>query len=450
MIRHETRLVILFVTIFFCSQAYPNLLLNPDFEDLSAGTVNNGNNIGYAVPNWSSTGSSLNLVQIDGVTSAIETIAPYSDYVYGGFWLPRANAFWHYLGPQTDADNSGPGISKHYVDIVGGTATLFQTFTVPVCANGSSSAVVDYGASYSNRENRNAAVRVEMFDGAGLGTQLQTTGNLPLTGGLTSVYNWEQLSNTITLNRGQTYTFATVVTDFANVDNAFVVIQPSSSCGRTVGSTGGTAEYLQARNTMLLTYEPDRHRRLDKINRSRSLSGANKPTERLPFDLMLNGSNAIIATSAGRLDASDELGAWDFWIEGYLSGFMDDAKDVGLFGVGYAGVDYQLSNSVLIGMLFQLDHLDLDFDTLGDSINGTGWMVGPYVTVKLHEKLFFDLRGAWGQSGNSIEAAGSVSGKFNSDRWLLSGALVGEIQHGNWEIRPELQAKYISEHQNAF
>lgn len=449
-----------FTTSLACSLAVTaasaNVLLNPDFEDLTPSVPNNGNNIGYAVPNWMSTGSSMNLVQVDGVTPANELGPPppaYSDYVYGGFWLARSNPIWHFLGPESDADAPGPGIAQHYVDIVGGTATLFQSFTLPLCPDGNTTTLADveFGAHFTNRQNRGATVNISIHPGTGLSTALSGSfASFALVAAPTFNYPWTQVANTVSLTRGQTYTFATEVTDFANIDNAFATIQPASACSRSAGSEAGVAEYLQARNSLILAHEPDRHRRLDKINRSRSLSGASDGSEALPFDLFFDGNTARFAGSSNRLDAENALGAWDFWVEGYLAGFGDDAGSEGLFGVGYAGVDYQFNERAIVGVLLQVDRFDMDFDIPGDEINGTGWMVGPYATIKLHEKLFFDIRGAWGQSDNDVKSAAGTTGSFDTNRWLVSGALVGEVQHGNWEIRPELQGKYISERQAAF
>lgn len=421
--------------------ASANVLQNPDFETMPpAVTLNNGNNITtsgsnpFAVPNWTSVSGSgaLNLVRIDGP----------GGYSYGS------------NGPESDADYSGTGVVKHYIDIVNSSGGMFQTFTLPLCSSGTPDPIsVNFGAFFSNRNNSAGGFPARLAIIAGPnpgGTQVGTTTGPSFPGGSSQLYPWTLRDATTTLMRGQTYTFVASMGDFANVDNVFATIDPADLCPNAVGSEAGVAEYLQARNAMILAHEPDRHRRLDKLNRSRSLSGAADDSEPLPFDLLFDGNTARFTGSSSRLDAENALGAWDFWVEGYLAGFGDDAGSGGLFGVGYVGVDYQFNQRAIVGVMLQIDHFDMDFDTPGDEINGTGWMVGPYATIKLNENLFFDIRGAWGQSDNDVEAAGATTGSFDTNRWLVSGALVGELQRGNWEIRPELQAKYISEHQDAF
>jgi outer membrane autotransporter protein len=68
--------------------------------------------------------------------------------------------------------------------------------------------------------------------------------------------------------------------------------------------------------------------------------------------------------------------------------------------------------------------------TSGTDIDGKGWMVGPYVTTRLGENLFWQGRAGWGQSNNDIVAAGT--GTFDSSRWLVSSSLTGrwQIQDG--------------------
>lgn len=420
--------------------ASANVLVNADFETLPVVTLVNGNNITtsatnpFSVPNWLPVSGSgaLNLVRVDGP----------GGYNYGS------------SGPESDADYSGTGVTKHYVDIVNSAGGMYQTFTLPLCSSGSPDPIsVNFGASFSNRDNSAGGfpANLTIFNGPNpSGVSAGTTTGASLPGGLSQLYPWTLRDAITTLIRGQTYTFVARMGDFGNVDNVFATIDPADFCPSSSGGQASVVEYLQARNALLLAHEPDRHRRLDKINRSRSLSGTAGENESLPFDLFFDGNEARFSGSSSRLDAKNALGAWDFWVEGYLAGFGDDAGSEGLFGVGYVGIDYQFDDTAIVGILLQVDHFDMDFDTPGDEIEGTGWMVGPYATVKLHENLFFDVRGAWGQSDNEVKSATGIVGRFDTNRWLVSGALVGEIQRGNWEIRPELQGKYISERQAAF
>lgn len=424
------------VLVCISGSASANLLLNPGFEDVAGLPVSPGNNITdnqsspFAIPNWQKTGTfNINLVRVDGPGGLIN---------YGN------------QGPESDADYSGSGVEKHYLDqVASGNTRIYQTFSLPFCASGTPDPVaVDFGAEFSNRLDTTSSVFIEVSMVAGTNPSssplaIVTGPNLPP--GASRTYPWTLRSATANLTRGQTYTYSIRMSDSANVDNTFVIINPADSCPSVAHDQGNVAEFLQARNTMILDHEPDRHRRVDKIRGEQR-----KKSVALPYVTSITPNEASFQASAGELDAEGTLGAWDIWAEGAAAKFNDDAGRSGLFGISYFGVDYQLSPAALFGVMLQIDHLDMDFDTAGDAITGTGWMVGPYATVQLGEKLFFDIRGSWGESRNNVVSGGVNAGKFSTTRWLVSGALIGDLHFGNWTIRPELQAKYISENQEAF
>lgn len=424
------------LVVSFSTTASANILLNPGFEDVAGLPLTPGDNITdnlnnpFAIPNWQKTSTTnINLVRVDGPGGAIN---------YGN------------QGPESDADYSGSGVVKHYLDHVANSRMrIYQTFIFPICATGTPDpVVVNFGAYFSNRGDATSISFAHLGMVAGTNPSAPPLASITgssIPGGPSRTYIWELRGRNVTLTRGQTYTFTIQMSDAANVDNTFVTINPADECPIVANDQANVAEYIQARNTMILNHEPDRHRRLDKLNGAASGQAA-----ALPFAASITPNGGNFAASTGRLDAEGILGAWDIWAEGALARFDDAAGREGRFGVGYFGVDYQLSSAALVGVMLQIDHMDMEFGGSGDAIDGTGWMVGPYATVKLSERLFFDLRGSWGESRNEVETAGVTTGKFTTQRWLVSGALIGDFHIGNWTIRPELQAKYISEHQNSF
>lgn len=418
------------------SAASANLLSNAGFEDVGGLPLTPGDNITdnlnnpFAIPNWQKTGSfEINLVRVDGPGGTIN---------YGN------------MGPESDADYSGSGVVKHYLDQVANSNTrIYQTFSLPLCETGTPDPItVDFGAYFSNRLDATwfANLNVSIVPGTNpFATPLTAVNGPSIPPGTSRTYPWTLRSGTASLIRGQTYTFSVQMGDAANVDNTFVTLNPADACPSTNDVQSDVAEYLQARNAMILDHEPDRRRRIRKVKASDGGQSAARP-----FAAWATQDVMHVATSTGRLDAEGALGNWDIWTEGALARFEDTDGKSGHFGVGYVGVDYQLTSAALIGIMLQMDHLDMDFGRAGDAIAGTGWMVGPYATVHLGEKLFFDIRGAWGESQNKIQTAGVTTGKFKTSRWLASGALIGDFHFGNWTFSPELQAKYISEYQEAF
>jgi len=144
----------------------------------------------------------------------------------------------------------------------------------------------------------------------------------------------------------------------------------------------------------------------------------------------------------------------DVWVEGQYSGYNDSTGGLerdGNFRILYVGADYAIAPGILVGALVQVDDTreDIDDPTLLGEVEGTGWMVGPYIGIKLTDTLYFDARAAWGTSDNDIwlqdAATGWRSGSFETDRWLANANLTGNYQFGNWRLSPQVGVAYGSE-----
>ncbi|MCB1484532.1 MAG: autotransporter domain-containing protein [Hyphomicrobiaceae bacterium] len=141
----------------------------------------------------------------------------------------------------------------------------------------------------------------------------------------------------------------------------------------------------------------------------------------------------------------------DVWVEGQISKYDDGLGGYdrdGDFRVLYVGADYALAPGVLVGALVQVDDTreDVNKSDLTGKVEGTGWMVGPYVGIKLTDNLFFDARAAYGTSSNDIwlddSAAGYRSASFDTDRWLTTATLTGNEYIGNFRFSPQLGLAY--------
>jgi uncharacterized repeat protein (TIGR01451 family) len=126
--------------------------------------------------------------------------------------------------------------------------------------------------------------------------------------------------------------------------------------------------------------------------------------------------------------------AFDVWIEGHVNYFADDRlgiKQNGHTHIVYIGADYRLHPAVLAGVLIQFDWSGESAGQIGTSADGRGWMVGPYVAVRLTQNLSFDGRAAWGASNNHVNPFGLYEDSFSTSRSIISGRLVG-----NWFSGP--------------
>ena len=144
---------------------------------------------------------------------------------------------------------------------------------------------------------------------------------------------------------------------------------------------------------------------------------------------------------------------FDVWAEGYLAHFEDDAGGFdanGHTGVLYVGADYLLTRQILVGALVQFDDTEEDLDTWGRHAKTTGWMAGPYATVRLPYNLYFQGRAAWGQSSNDISIVPGTEDSFDANRWLVRGTLLGQWDSGPWRLQPRASVGYIAEDQDGY
>jgi hypothetical protein len=242
-----------------------------------------------------------------------------------------------------------------------------------------------------------------------------------------------------------------------------------------------TKVFIHRRVDNLLSHDPDRARLLRRLDGQQEESlkdgGSYEPlklngtadgsTKDVQFTASLSGMRAAAAASAEK--KAKEAGLqfsstyypnsvlttrFDLWAEGHLTSYSDSTGGIdrdGDFKILYVGADYAISPDVLIGALLQWDRTDekLDDPSLKGEIEGTGWMVGPYVGVRLREDLFFDARAAWGRSSNDIslddEDAGYRTGSFETDRWLARATLTGNYHFGALRVSPEIGVAYGNE-----
>jgi outer membrane autotransporter protein len=150
--------------------------------------------------------------------------------------------------------------------------------------------------------------------------------------------------------------------------------------------------------------------------------------------------------------AYDTASPWDLWVEGRYSGFNDDNGNLdrnGHVGVLYVGGDYRLTENMIVGVLAQFDWAKDDSSVLASEVSGNGWMVGPYLSARVHDNIYFDLRAAWGRSSNDL-TLDAATGSFDTSRWLVKGTLAGNWTYGAWRLTPSADLAYITESADAF
>jgi len=186
------------------------------------------------------------------------------------------------------------------------------------------------------------------------------------------------------------------------------------------------------------------------IQFSQSLSGLRRQMaqSRMEKDRM-----ALGAGDGGAAPLAHEASSpWDVWVEGRYSAFDNDNGNLdrdGHVGLLYVGADYRVAENMIVGVLAQFDWSKEKSDTLSSEVDGDGWMVGPYLSARIHDNIYFDLRAAWGGSSNDL-ALNGATGDFDTSRWLVKGTLSGNWVYEAWRFTPSAELAYMEESQDAF
>ena len=176
--------------------------------------------------------------------------------------------------------------------------------------------------------------------------------------------------------------------------------------------------------------------------------------------------SAVRAEEAAKLNAVEGSGAnfgsatrkprdekYDVWVEGQSSYYTTDGLDGrrrGRASVLYAGGDMVVAPGVIVGALYQRDWLSDTATTLGQNRDGAGWMVGPYIGMRLTKNIFLDARYAWGKATNQVDPLGAYVDTFETARQLATARLAGDWTKGVWRFRPSAELSYFSETQKSY
>ncbi len=264
--------------------------------------------------------------------------------------------------------------------------------------------------------------------------------------------------------------FELTVTDpDGDISTASVTITVTSSV--SVQETVDTINrFMETRTRLILANQPDTSRRIDRLRSgvgSEQLSFATGDLPKLmPIDfnlLDLGSGNYKFATSLDQVTrAADHLQVaqggtvaherrrFDVWVEGSFHKFNGGAGSDGDFAIAHLGVDYLMSPDLLVGGMLQYDRLTGSNDNDNSRTEGTGWMVGPYVTARLQENLYLDARVAGGTADNDVTPVGTYTDSFTSTRWLADISLSGEFIRDQWTIRPNAALSWLTDKQKAY
>jgi len=172
-----------------------------------------------------------------------------------------------------------------------------------------------------------------------------------------------------------------------------------------------------------------------------------------PADVTLSTSaNAIAKSYANAAQKPMGESKLDFWLEGRASQYEETNEDaagrhekMGEVGMLYFGADYLVNPQVMVGALVQFDSMDETFKTGQQQVSGSGFMAGPYASVRLAPDIFFDARAAWGASANTIAAEDGAEIDFNTGRSLVRGQLVANRNIAGFQLSPNISMAVLDD-----
>jgi hypothetical protein len=220
----------------------------------------------------------------------------------------------------------------------------------------------------------------------------------------------------------------------------------SARCS-SVEAAAAERALLDRRKAFVTSRDPDRIRIDRPAGEAKALDSLT-PSETdgaLPRDVKASISLSELA-AAMKVGTPHQSSILDFWFEGRFTSY--DTVDVnarqsdGSFSEMYFGSKYMLGPDIMLGYLAQFDQTGED--TLGGStLKASGWMAGPYMSVRFGHGIYFDGRAAWGVS--ETLPAGMAVGSQAADRSLVRGTLRGERQVKGWTVAPSVGLSYAED-----
>ena len=157
----------------------------------------------------------------------------------------------------------------------------------------------------------------------------------------------------------------------------------------------------------------------------------------------------------------DDVGRLDVWLSAELSGVSDNRageRAESDFGVAQLGLDWAVSDALLVGAMVQMDWMDETAQEVfeeagaitGARVDGEGWMAGPYVVWRVADSVILDGLALYGTSSNTVNPLGLYEDEFETDRWMLQANLTGEYGRGAFLVRPQATLTHFEETQDGY
>ena len=204
---------------------------------------------------------------------------------------------------------------------------------------------------------------------------------------------------------------------------------------------------LEKRKAFLASRDPDRIR-IDRPQTSAKAIDSLVPSTAdgaPPREVTTSVSLSELA-AAMNMGTAHEPSVLDFWFEGRYTTYdtidLDARQNDGTFSVMYLGSKYMLGPDIMLGYLAQFDQTGEESRYSG-GVSSSGWMAGPYVSMRFGHGVYFDGRAAWGTAQTMPN--GIVVSSTTADRSLVRGTLRGERNLSGWTVTPSVGLSYVED-----
>ncbi|UGV29152.1 autotransporter domain-containing protein [Rhodopseudomonas boonkerdii] len=113
------------------------------------------------------------------------------------------------------------------------------------------------------------------------------------------------------------------------------------------------------------------------------------------------------------------------------------------------GLTRRISPTFLVGAFGGYETFDYRSDALNGHLKGDGWTLGSYLGWRFAPGLRFDAAAAYSGIGYD-GTAGTATGSFSGQRWMISSGLTGNYSTHGFDIEPSAKLYALWERENAY
>lgn len=147
------------------------------------------------------------------------------------------------------------------------------------------------------------------------------------------------------------------------------------------------------------------------------------------------------------------------WVQGAYTSVDNDNVATAFDGsiiTGMVGVDYLIKDRFLIGLSAGYESSDIDTTFNRGSIEGAGWMVAPYASVKLNNIFSIDATGGYAWLNYDMTRKEYLTtnetwtGETDATRWFAAGLINADHSINAWRLHAHAGVLYTEETKDSF